>query len=253
MKTRFYSITVLSSLLSLFSYAQKAEQWEDLFDGLSVAPLRGYKMETFPDQAWKIEDGALASQTGVPNVDFVTRESYRNFELVFEWKVEKAGNSGVFFHVQELATHESGNGNSPNWLNNCEMQILDDINFDDKEPRRSAGSLYDLIAPENKKLKPVGEYNEARLVVNKTHVEHWLNGTKVVQYEIGSNNLNKLISGSKFQSNPDFAKSTNGLIMFQHHAPGAASFLLVRSGCSWNSGARTCWTRCAASPTRSAT
>ena len=207
----------LAFILSEASYAQKSNQWTILFDGKSTDNLRGYKMTTFPDQAWKIEEGALTAQTGVPNIDFVTKESYKDFELVFEWKVSKAGNSGVFFHIQELATHESGNGNSPNWLNNCEMQILDDIDFNDKAPIRSAGSLYDLIAPQNKKLKAVGEYNEAKLVVNKNHVEHWLNGTKVVEYAIGSDALNKLISGSKFKDNPEFAKSTDGLIMFQHH------------------------------------
>ena len=217
MKTRICSIIALAFMVSAASYAQKANQWTVLFDGKSVNQLRGYKMETFPDNAWKIEEGALTAQTGVPNVDFVTKEAYKDFELVFEWKVSVAGNSGVFFHVQELATHESNNGNSPNWLNNCEMQVLDDINFDDKEPKRSAGSLYDLIAPQNKKLKPVGEYNEAKLVVNGSHVEHWLNGAKVVEYKVGSDALNKLISGSKFKDNPEFAKSTDGLIMFQHH------------------------------------
>lgn len=174
-------------------------------------------MAAFPDQAWKIEDGALVTQTGVPNIDLVTKEQYQDFELQLDWKVSKAGNSGVFFHVREIASQEAGNGNSPNWLNDFEMQILDDINFDDKEPKRSAGSLYDLIAPQNKQLKPVGAYNQARLVVKDGHVEHWLNGRKVVEYQIGSDQLNQLIANSKFSKNPDFATSRNGHIMFQHH------------------------------------
>ncbi len=218
MKSRtslFLAIVVL--VLPGMCCAQKTNEWTTLFDGKSVEKLRGYMMKTFPNEAWKIEDGALVALTGVPNIDFVTRDSYKNFELTFEWKVSKAGNSGVFFHVQELASHQSGNGNSPNWLNNFEMQLLDDIDFNDKEPKRSAGSLYDLIVPKNKTLKPVGEYNEARLIVNNSHVEHWLNGIKVVEYEIGSEKMNSLIAGSKFKENPDFAKSTDGLIMFQHH------------------------------------
>jgi hypothetical protein len=77
--------------------------------------------------------------------------------------------------------------------------------------------LYDLIAPQNKTLKPVGEYNMARLYVNKGHVEQWLNGVKVVEYEIGSKKLNDLISASKYKENPKFAKSTSGHLMFQHH------------------------------------
>lgn len=198
-------------------YAQQSDKWHSLFAGNSVKQLRGYKMDTFPDQAWKVEDGALVAQTGVPNVDLVTKETYTNFDLTLEWKVSKAGNSGVFYNVQENSSHESGNGNSPNWLDNFEFQILDDIDFNDHEPKRSAGSLYDLIAPQHKHLKPVGEYNTARLLVNHGHVEQWLNGQKVVEYELGSESLNNLISNSKYKTNPHFAKSTSGHIMFQHH------------------------------------
>ena len=97
------------------------------------------------------------------------------------------------------------------------MQILDDINFPDKDPRRSAGSLYDLIAPQNKHLKPVGEYNLAKLIVRGIRVEHWLNNQKVLEYEIGSDEMNKLLKESKFKTNPGYGKSTEGLIMFQHH------------------------------------
>lgn len=191
--------------------------WVYLFDGTSAASLRGYKMDDFPSDAWKIEDGALVARTDVPNIDLVTKETYQNFELTFDWKVSEGGNSGVFFHVEEVADQESGNGNSPNWLNNFEMQILDDINFDDQEPKRSAGALYDLIAPKNKHLNPVSDYNQARLLVSDGHVEHWLNGNKIVEYEIGSDKLNKLISDSKFRENPEFARSARGHIMFQHH------------------------------------
>lgn len=209
-------IAVFTSLGTL-AYAQPKSQWTYLFDGKSVDKLRGYKMAAFPTEAWKIEDGALVAQTGVPNVDLVTKESYKNFELTLDWKVSIAGNSGVFYYMNEEADQQSGNGNSPNWLDNFEMQLLDDINFNDKAPIRSAGSLYDLIVPVNKQLKPVGEYNESRLIVNNNHVEHWLNGTKVVEYQIGSPELNELISKSKFKNNPKFAKSTDGLIMLQHH------------------------------------
>jgi hypothetical protein len=119
--------------------------------------------------------------------------------------------------VKESSNHESGNGNSPNWLDNFEMQILDDINFNDTAAIRSAGSLYDLIIPTNKHLKPIGEYNQAKLIVKGNHVEHWLNGNKIVEYENGSPDMNKLLAASKFKNNPGYGKSTDGLIMFQHH------------------------------------
>ncbi len=217
MKSLSPYLIAVCMLFSTAAYAQPKSTWTYLFDGKSVTPLRGYKMTTFPTEAWKVEDGALVAQTGVPNIDLVTKESYKNFELAFDWKVSVAGNSGVFYYINEEADKQSGNGNSPNWLDNFEMQLLDDINFNDKAPIRSAGSLYDLIAPVNKQLKPVGEYNESRLIVNNNHVEHWLNGNKVVEYQINSPELNKLISQSKYKDNPKFAKSTNGLIMLQHH------------------------------------
>ncbi len=217
MKRITFRALILFALVGTAARAQQTNPWVTLFDGKSVEALRGYKLDTFPAGAWKVEDGALVTQTGVPNVDLVTKETYRDFELAFEWKVSEAGNSGVFFHVQEEADQQAGNGNSPNWLDNFEMQILDDINFNDKEPKRSAGSLYDLITPQNKKLKPVGQYNQARLVVNRGHAEHWLNGVKVVEYQIGSPQLTQLIKASKFSSNPKFARSTDGRIMFQHH------------------------------------
>ncbi len=192
-------------------------KWVTLFDGKSVAKLRGYMMDSFPSQAWKVEDGALVAQTGVPNVDFLTRDTYKNFELSLDWAVSKGGNSGVFYYVVEKSRHESHNGNSPNWLDNPEMQILDDIGFNDTAAIRSASSLYDLISPVNKRLKPVGEFNNARLIVDHGHVEHWLNGVKVVEYDLGSPALKELIARSKFKDNPNFAQSTDGFIMFQHH------------------------------------
>jgi hypothetical protein len=211
------------SILCLFlfclansNYAQQKGQWQYLFDGKSINELRGYKMDSFPN-AWKVEDGALVAQTDVPNVDLVTKDTYTNFDLTLEWAMSKAGNSGIFYNVQENSSHESGNGNSPNWLDNFEFQLLDDIDFNDHEPRRSAGSLYDLITPQNKHLKPVGEFNTARLLVDHGHVEQWINGEKVVEYELNSKEINDLIAKSKYRTNSNFAKSTSGHIMFQHH------------------------------------
>jgi hypothetical protein len=188
-----------------------------LFAGNSVSQLRGYKSPDFPSSAWAIEDGALKTITGVNNVDLLTKERYKDFELTFEWKTSVGGNSGVFFHVQEDARAEAGNGNSPNWLNNYEMQLLDDIGFNDKEPKRSAGALYDLIAPVNKELKPVGEYNTSRLLVQNDRVEHWLNGRKVVEYRMYSPEMKALIGQSKFNNIKGFGDYTEGHIMFQHH------------------------------------
>jgi Domain of Unknown Function (DUF1080) len=216
MKKYIFCLLLLPAFFSKDSRAQSGK-WIVLFDGTSTGKLRGYKMSGFPDQAWKVEDNALVAQTGTPNIDLVTKDEYKNFELELEWAVSPAGNSGVFYHVKETLGHESGNGNSPNWLDNFEMQILDDIHFNDTAAIRSAGSLYDLIIPVNKHLKPIGEYNQARLIVNGNHVEHWLNGYKVVEYENNSAAMEKMLAASKFKNNPGYGKSPNGLIMFQHH------------------------------------
>lgn len=216
MKTKMLYFIFSLVLIANAGVAQKGE-WTILFDGSSTDKFRGYNIKTFPDQAWKVEDGALATGKDVPNIDLVTKEAYKDFELDFEWKVSIAGNSGVFFHMQETLTHQSGNGNSPNWLDNFEMQLLDDINFDDTAAIRSAGSLYDLIISKNKQLKPVGEYNHAKLIVKGNHVEHWLNGDKVVEYEMNSPEITKLLADSKFSNNPNYGKSPDGLIMLQHH------------------------------------
>lgn len=217
MKFVCLSLSVLLVCCSNSSNAQHNNQWIPLFNGTSTAQLRGYMLDSFPSAAWKVEDSALVTQTGVPNIDLVTIDTFTNFDLTFQWKVSKAGNSGVFYNVQEASAHESNNGNSPNWLDNFEFQLLDDIDFNDKAPIRSAGSLYDLISPVNKHLNPVGEYNTARLLVNHGHVEHWINGTKVVEYELNSPQINDLISKSKYKDNPKFARSASGHIMFQHH------------------------------------
>jgi hypothetical protein len=119
--------------------------------------------------------------------------------------------------VQENLAMEAGNGNSPNWLDNFEIQVLDDLNFSDTAAVRSAGSVYDLIKPVNKNLLPIGQFNPARLVHKSGHVEHWLNGNKVIEFEIGSPEMKKLLANSKFSNNPGFHSDREGHIMFQHH------------------------------------
>ncbi|MGR3809333.1 3-keto-disaccharide hydrolase [Jiulongibacter sp. NS-SX5] len=195
--------------------AEKA--WITLFDGESTDQLRGYGIKEFPTGVWLVENGMLVTNPDTANRDLVTKERFEDFELEYSWAVDTAANSGVFIHVQETKAMEAGNGNSPNWLENWEFQILDDLHFYDTVAVRSAGSLYDLIIPENKELKPIGEFNKAKILHKDGHVEHWLNGQKVVEFEIGSKEMNELLSNSKFSENPNFGKDTEGHIMFQHH------------------------------------
>ena len=219
-------ILFLVSLLSACSETSNSDEndlkvaeraWTVLFDGKGTDALRGYGLEVFPEGIWTVEDGMLIAQPDTINIDLVSKERFADFELEYQWAVDTAANSGVFFHVQEVAPMEPGNGNSPNWLNNFEIQILDDLNFYDTVAIRSAGSLYDLIAPTNKELKPIGEFNNASLVCQDGKVTHTLNGKKVLEFTIGSKELNEKIANSKFSENPSFATDKEGHLMFQHH------------------------------------
>ena len=197
--------------------APETPEWIVLFDGSSTDQLRGYGIDNFPTDVWYVENGALITNPDTANRDLITKERFGNFELEYEWAVDTAANSGVFFHMQEDLGMEAGNGNSPNWLDNFEFQVLDDIHFYDTAAVRSAGALYDLIRPANKTLKTIGDFNQAKILHNDGHVEHWLNGSKVVEFEIGSKEMNALLADSKFKDNPDYHTDKEGHIMFQHH------------------------------------
>jgi Domain of Unknown Function (DUF1080) len=205
-------LSLVSAGISVHGAQVKPRQgkWEVLFDGKAVDKWRGYKTNSFPQESWKVEDGALKTIRGGHGPDIVTKEKYDNFELQLEWKVTPGANSGIMYRVSEDfdAPYETG----------PEMQVLDDDKHaDGRDPKTSAGSLYALIAPKNKQLKPVGDWNKVRLVVQGNHAEHWINGVKVIEYELGSNELNQLIARSKFKDMPRFTKEKAGYIDLQHH------------------------------------
>jgi hypothetical protein len=192
--------------------------WQALFDGKSVDAWRGYGRDTFPTNAWKVENGELRTIAGVKDaVDIITREKYGDFELELDWKLKPGGNSGVIYRAAE----KPAPGQS--WHTGPEMQILDDEKHrDGLDPKTSAGALYALKAPTNKTLKPAGEWNSVRLVVNGNHVEHWLNGVKVVEAELDSPEVKGLIAASKFKEHPGFAKEREGHIVLQYHGDEVA-------------------------------
>lgn len=193
------------------------KDWEVLFDGTSTDAFRGYGISEFPEGVWIVANGILMTNPDTANRDLITKKRYKDFELEYEWAADTAANSGVFFHMQENLSMEAGNGNSPNWMDNFEIQILEDTYFYDTTAIRSAGSLYDLIIPKNKKLNPIGEFNKAVLSHKSGHVMHWLNGVKVLEFTIGSPAMDSLLSGSKFKENPYFHSDKEGHLMFQHH------------------------------------
>ena len=190
---------------------EKKDGWVVLFDGTNTDNFRAYKGKEFPAKGWIIEDGCLRHVQGAGGGDIITKEEYGSFELSLEWKVGPGSNSGVMYNVSE----ESG----PSYMTGPEMQVLDDTKHPDgKNPKTAAGALYAMI-PGNadKTVKPVGEFNEAKLVMKKNHGEHWLNGKKIVEYDKGGEEWNKLVAGSKFKAWPKFGKNDKGFLAFQDH------------------------------------
>ena len=181
-------------------------EWVVLFDGKIVKGLRAYKQSGFPD-TWEIVDGTLKTIPG-HGVDLISEEVYKNFELELEWKVPEGGNSGIFYFATEEGDYI--------WQSAPEMQVLDDEKHTDGENTlTSAGSLYAMIAPSARVVKPVGSFNQVQIKVKDNHVEHWLNGTKIVEYVYGSDMMWDLVAKSKFSTMPQFAKASEGHIGLQ--------------------------------------
>jgi len=200
---------VLSGCSTRRELAEK-QGWSWLFDGTSTDAFRAYKQGTFPQKGWTNQNGALKTIVGGEVVDLVTKERFENFDLHLDWKISPGGNSGVMYHVTEDFERSYHTG--------PEMQVLDDSKHKDGgNPKTSAGALYALIAPTNKVLKAVGEWNHARLRVLNNHVEHWLNGKKIVEYDLNSKELKDLIAESKFKDMPHFARQKTGRIVLQNH------------------------------------
>lgn len=204
------------ALLLAASSALADEGWTVLFDGRSTRAWRGYNRDSFPAGCWSVKDGTLKT---VPSkgdgCDLITRRKYRDFELALEWKVGKGGNSGILYRAAELPPP------APIWHSAPELQILDDTAHPTATPQTLTGSLYDLYAPVDKVVRPIGEWNEARVIVRGAHVEHWLNGRKVLEYELGSAALRARIAASKFKDIEAFAREKEGYVGLQHHGEEA--------------------------------
>lgn len=202
--------------------AEKEDGWKMLWDGKTTEGWRGARLDDFPEQGWEIEDGILTvlASGGAESAgggDIVTKEVYGDFELKVDFKITEGANSGIKYYVD--TDLNKGPGSSIG----LEYQILDDENHPDAklgnhEGSRTVASLYDLIkADPNKPINPVGEWNTARIISKDNHVEHWLNGTKVLEYERGSDNFRKLVSESKYDKWPDFGELEEGRILLQDH------------------------------------
>ncbi len=184
-------------------------EWIVLFDGSSLDGWKGLERPDVP-AAWSIQEGVLAFAPGDDRGSLMTREQFDNFELELEWKISPGGNSGVFYH-----SPESGGAG---YILGPEMQILDDsAHADGGNPTTSAGSNYALHPPTEVATRPVGEFNEVRLLVQGSHVEHWMNGKKIVEYELWTPEWQELVKNSKFDKMEGYGTQKKGHIVLQDH------------------------------------
>lgn len=189
---------------------EKAGGWRLLFDGKTTTGWAALGGKPFPEKGWTVLDGALHHAKGAGGGDIVTTEAFEEFELVWEWKIGEGGNSGLKYNLPDPA---KGVG--------FEYQLLDDAKHPDAklhDGTRTTGSFYDVIpAAADKKLNAPGEWNASRVLVKGSHVEHWLNGGKTVEFELGGDALKAAIAASKFKTAAGFGVRTKSPILLQDH------------------------------------
>ena len=188
--------------------------WQVLFDGHS---LNGWRPYGKPDagaaqigEGWKVEDGLLKKLAGKKGGDIVSVKAYTDFEFSWEWRLEKGANNGVKYLVSEKRPQAPG----------YEYQMLDDNSdkWKNLHAKAKTASFYEVLpAAADKPLKPAGEWNASRIIVQGPHVEHWLNGAKVLEYELGSDAVQAGVADSKFKKFPDFGSKLTGPIMLTDH------------------------------------
>ena len=192
--------------------------WRSLLEDHSGPAWRGWKEPGLP-AGWHVEGGVLSKDGNVD--DLVTNDPFGNFELELEWKIGKAGNSGIFYRGTREYDHI--------YWSAPEYQLLDDENTEDGKSRlTAAGSAYALYAAPAGVVLPFDQWNKSRLVVKGNHVEHWLNGKKVVEYELKSPEWKSRVGASKFSSYPNYGLAAAGLIGIQGDHPGGLAIRAIR-------------------------
>lgn len=190
------------------SAEEEAAGWKLLFDG-TLEGWRGYRREGVPG-GWGVSDGALVFTPGRGGGTLITVDRYDDFELALEWKLEAGGNSGIFYRATEDEV-------APYWTG-PEMQVLDNGGHPDgRRPETSAGSNYALHAPTEDVTRPVGEWNEVRIVARGPQVEHWMNGVRIVAYELWTDEWRAMVEETKFAEWPGYGMAPAGHIGLQDH------------------------------------
>lgn len=199
---------------------EKKDGWALLWDGKTTEGWRGAKLDAFPENGWVVEDGVLKVLAGnggesTNGGDIITTRTYKNFILKVDFKITEGANSGIKYFVDPTLNKGAGSAIG------CEFQILDDLRHPDAKlgvkGNRTLGSLYDLIpAPEDKPFD-INSWNTATVIVEGSHVEHWLNGVKLLEYERNNQEWDALVAYSKYRDWPNFGNYEEGYILLQDH------------------------------------
>jgi hypothetical protein len=214
----------IAQTLNTLTKAEAAQGWHLLFDGKTSSGWRSTHGPNFPASGWQVKDGMISitehgGEEGGNAGDIITTRKYSNFELSVDFRITPGANSGIKYFVDlDMTPGHEGHGSAIGF----EYQILDDaLHPDAKKGQngdRTVGSLYDMIpAAANKPVKPIGEWNTARIVVRGAHGEHWLNGVKVVEYDRFTPEFRKLVAGSKYHVYPGFGEAHSGYLLLQDH------------------------------------
>lgn len=211
-------------LIGCASASQSADQmsnstgWRTLFDGTSMNAFRGYRSQTMP-KGWSIVNGELTKSGSVE--DLVTREKFGNFELSFDWKLGPGGNGGVMYRVTEEYDH-------PYW-SGPEYQLLDDARHPDGKSRlTAAGADYALYPSPAGVVKPADQWNSSLIVVQGNHVQHWMNGQKLLEYDLLSPDWAAKVKASKFGAWPNYGRATSGYIAIQGDHDGVLAMRNIK-------------------------
>jgi hypothetical protein len=217
----FITVAAQNDKINTLSEKEKKEGWRLLFNGKNLDGWRTFQGKEI--SGWKVIDGVL-NNSGVGSDhggDIITREKFQNFELSLEWKIAPQSNSGIFYHVNEkigTAIYESG----------PEYQLIDDKGWPDKlKDDQYSGANYGMHAPKNAVVKELSEWNQTRIIVDGPHVLHYLNGVKVVDYELWNNDWKMLKEKGKWKDYPYYGMARKGQIGLQDHG-GLAQFRNIK-------------------------
>lgn len=206
------SRSVLLVAIVALAFSASAAEWRELFNGQDLTGWRPYGKKSPPGPGWKVEDGTLHKLAKVRGGDIITDEAFEDFELTWEWRLAPHANSGLKYLVTEKRSNGPGH----------EYQMIDDKDYVKSGAKHLTGSFYDVLPPAaDRPVKPAGEWNSSRVLIKGNHVEHWLNGAKVLEYELGSEQVKQGVARSKFKRAAGFGEKIKGHIMLTDHGDEA--------------------------------